>query len=525
MLDARLTAEQASRSKSEFLANISHELRTPMNAVIGMTELLLGTNLSAQQRSYLGTVQSSSRHLLGLLNDLLDFSKIDAGKLELEQIAFRLPEVVDAVVGLVLAKAAEKGLELVVDVAPDVPWGLVGDPLRLGQALANLVNNAVKFTERGEVVIEIALEARDDGGATLRFGVRDTGIGLHPEDLPRLFRSFEQVDNSTTRRYGGTGLGLAITKRLAELMGGMVGVDSEPGVGSGFWFTARLGFGVEPVRPTLPARRVLVVDDNPRARAALARMLENAGMRVAAVGDADAAYAALETADPAFDLTFFDRDMPGTDGLALLRSLERLPPNRRPKVVMSALLSGEDTFHGALKAGVADVLAKPLTPWQVAESLARVLDASVAPMAAPLVAPAQDLSALAGARVLLVEDNDINQLVASALLADLGLEVEVADDGAIALERVRERDYDAVLMDVQMPVMDGLVATRAIRALPDRRDLPIIAMTANVMTGDRETCTAAGMNDYLGKPIDRRLLGETLLRWVRRPAARRNEPA
>jgi CheY-like chemotaxis protein len=248
-------------------------------------------------------------------------------------------------------------------------------------------------------------------------------------------------------------------------------------------------------------------------------------MLVSTVADVDAAFAALETADPVFDLAFIDRDLPGTDGFALLRALERLLPTRRPRVVMSALLSGEDTFQGALKAGVADVLAKPLTPWDLAESLARVFAEPGAVRAAPPAAPAEDLSGLVGARVLLVEDNDINQLVASALLADLGLEVEVADDGAIALERVRERDYDAVFMDVQMPVMDGLAATRAIRALPGRRDLPIIAMTANVMTGDRETCTAAGMNDYLGKPIDRRQLAETLLRWVRRPDARRVEPA
>jgi len=382
---AKSAAEVANQSKSEFLANMSHEIRTPMNAIIGLAHLLLKTELTAHQRDYILKMRSSGEHLMGIINDVLDFSKVEAGKLDIEQADFELDDLLDNVASLLTEKCAAKGLDLVFDVAPDVPRHLVGDALRLGQVLINFANNAVKFTERGEVAVSAGVEQRDGQGVLLRFAVRDTGIGLTEEQQGRLFQSFQQADSSITRKFGGTGLGLAISKKLAGLMGGEVGVESEVGVGSTFWFTARLGVGT-------------------RAR------------------------------------------------------------------------------PGASQDGCA--------------------------------ASSVDLGAIRGARILLVEDNDINQIVATELLQDAGFVVDVADNGQLALERMEQERYDLVLMDMQMPVMDGIAATREIRRRDHHRKLPVVAMTANAMAQDRQRCLDAGMNDFLSKPFEPEEVWAVLLKWL-----------
>ncbi|MES3003695.1 MAG: response regulator [Pseudomonadota bacterium] len=390
MRRARDLAEEATKTKSDFLANMSHEIRTPMNAILGLSHLVLKTDLSARQREYIRKVETSGQHLMGIINEILDFSKVEAGKVEIEHAAFELQALLDTTSNLVGEKAAAKGLAMVFDIAPHVPRHLVGDSLRLGQILVNFAGNAVKFTERGEIVIGVAVSRHDAHGALLRFSVRDTGIGMTPAQMKGLFQSFHQADTSITRKYGGTGLGLAISSKLAELMGGAVGVESELGRGSEFWFTAMLGLGVAPAPVPAPEPKP-------------------------------------------FDVVYLD------------------------------------------------------TP---------------------------RLASIAGARVLLVEDNDINQIVASEILTDAGLVVDIAQDGRAAVAMVRQHPYDIVLMDMQMPVMDGIEATIAIRKMPGFQSLPIVAMTANAMERDQVRCIEAGMDDFISKPIEPDDLWRVLLRWT-----------
>jgi len=525
LLVARARAEDASQMKSDFLANMSHEIRTPMNAIIGMGHLVLGTELSAKQRDYVQKIQHSGQHLLGLINDILDFSKIEAGKLEIEVVDFDLRGVLDNVANLLSAKCAAKGLELMFDVSPSLPDNLRGDPLRLGQILVNYANNAVKFTDAGEIVVRVreAADEPDGPGWLLRFEVQDTGIGLSEEQQARLFRSFEQADSSTTRKYGGSGLGLAISKRLAELMGGEVGVTSAPGQGSTFWFTARLERGQTPHIPLLPTpdlrgRRVLVVDDSEQARHILAGMLEPMSFVVTTAPSGEEAIALARRAEAAgspFELAFLDWKMPGMDGFATHAELARLAAP--PVSVIVTAYGRDDALKELDRSGITHILTKPVSPSQLFDAAMGALGSTL--LSSPVAAaqrrnPLETLQAIHGARVLLVDDNDLNQQVAADLLGNAGLVVDVADNGQQALDMLAQAAYDVVLMDMQMPVMDGITATRLLRQNPAWAQLPVLAMTANAMSTDRELCLQAGMNGHIAKPIDPEDLFAHLLRWI-----------
>ena len=525
---AKEVAESSSRAKSEFLANMSHEIRTPMNAISGFCSLALKTELTAKQWGYLSKIDAASKSLLVIINDILDFSKIEAGKMEMESIGFHLDSVISNVVNIESVKAGEKNIELITSTGRNVPNALVGDPLRLGQVITNLVNNAVKFTEAGHILVSVDGAEREDGCCWLRFSVADTGIGMTSGQMSHLFTAFSQADSSVTRRFGGTGLGLSISKKLVDMMGGEIGAESELGRGSTFWFTAR--FLLDPGEERNPAGihrevtglRVLVVDDNDVARKVLSEQLRSLNCEV---GESDSGLGSIQELEMAvarnreYDVVFMDWKMPGMSGVEtsrLIRGNRKL--TRVPLIIMISAFGREEVMRQAGEFGPDGFLTKPVTPSLLLDTIMQAFGREVRLTRqhnGPSAEPLSVIADIRGRKVLLVEDNEMNQQVAKEIIESVGILVDVANNGREGVDAVYKVDYNIVLMDVQMPVMSGHEATQLIRRDKRFADLPIIAMTAHAIQGYREDCIAIGMNDYISKPIDPTELFTLLKKWMK----------